>query len=165
MAQPGTAWAGAALQNVDDDLLSTIEEVGLTDIAKECGIFEGRGDDGGMAALMGGGAGADMGAGLASNLQLSQGTTDDSQGGAHSPPTVHMPQCASVGPSVPVELQDMVSSVGGARARPLGEQQRRGDPARPARPPAPAHASCHASTGLAVLSTSCPPKVTLPPLS
>ena len=86
-----------------DDFFSTIEEVGLTDIAKECGLALGPRDDG----LMGGPSSS----GLHADSQLSYA------GGSSigSPPRVHMPQCASVGPSVPAELQDMVSAAGGPR--------------------------------------------------
>ena len=102
-----------------EDFFSTIEEVGLADIAKECGLDQAlgpRGDGSAFGAMMG--ADADgPGGPFCSDSQLSSGfKTDGSQGGMHSPPTVHMPQCASIGPSVPADLQDMVSG-GGARRR------------------------------------------------
>jgi hypothetical protein len=95
-----------------DDFFSTIEEVGLTDIAKEVGIAlgdRGGGTDGGAFAAH---WGAGDSAGLVADSQLSASNGGDSSHGIHSPPTVHMPQCSTVGPSVPVELQDMVASAG-----------------------------------------------------
>jgi len=108
--------AGASNSAAFDDLFSTIEEVGLTDIAKELhmdGLVRGGGNEEGVVgALMGLDGGDPSGSGLGADSQLSASGNGSQDPGASSPPTVHMPHCSVVGPSVPQELQELVGSGG-----------------------------------------------------
>jgi len=122
--------ASSGSQELVDDFFSTVEEMGLTDIAKEVGLPSGRvaevSMDAGLASeLVGGGAGPSS---LAADSQLSASQNgESSQGGASaSPPRVHMPQCTTAGPSVPSELQDMVSAAGDGPASKKKRLQRTG---------------------------------------
>ena len=78
-------------KNLADDFFSTIEEVGLTDIAKEIGMDLGpRGDDSGAPFVyMGAQSGESSGAIPYDASQYSNGSCV-----ASSPPRVHMPQCS-----------------------------------------------------------------------
>jgi len=99
-----------------DEIFSVIEEAGLTDLAMEPGMPRNLGlraaeVDGGLSSTLMGAEPSHSALTTESQLSASQ-NGDSSLGGACSPPRVHMPQCSTAGPSVPADLQDMVSAVG-----------------------------------------------------
>jgi len=104
-----------------------IEEAGLGDIANEVGISLGPRVSGNsdamnaMNAMMEGNAYSTGGMGAES---AASGGFPGVMGDASSPPRVHMPSCATVGPSVPPELAGTLAAAGDGPASKKKRMQR-----------------------------------------